>query len=316
MRRLQIVVLNWNGRSDTERCLESLGRVRVPDEVELRVRVVDNGSTDGSPESLPPAFPSVAFQLLPENLRYAGGNNAGAKAAAEEGADFVLLLNNDTAADESLLVELFREVDRDPASGLWGPCILDAAGRVWFGGGGVSLGMGWSWHRGLGAPPPPPSTPPSSSDYLTGCCLLVARAVFERIGWLDEGYFLYAEDTDYCLRARHAGFRPRYVPAARLTHFVSSSSGGAVNPFKAYHRTRAGLRLFALHTRGWQRWTWPVGFLCLLLVQSVVWTLKGVPVAAGAAWQAVVDDAHGRPPGERYPAPSVPRRGTEGGERA
>lgn len=84
-----------------------------------------------------------------------------------------------------------------------------------------------------------------------------------------------------------------------------------MNPFKAYHRTRAGLRLFTRHAEGWRRWTWPLGFFCLLLVQSVVWTLRGAPVAAGAAWQAVVDDAHARPPGERYPAPARPLEGEE-----
>lgn len=308
MKRVEIVVLNWNGRRDTERCLESLTRLSPREGYEVRVRVVDNGSTDASATSLPPSHPTVTFQLLPENRRYAGGNNAGVRSALEGGAEFVLLLNNDTSADEALLAELFREVERDPECGLWGPCILDAAGRVWFGGGGLSLALGWTWHRGLGGPPPAPGAPPADTDYLTGCCLLVSRSVFERVGELDEGYFLYAEDADFSLRARRAGYRPRYVPGARLTHFVSSSSGGAVNPFKAYHRTRAGLRLFARHATGWRRWTWPAGFFCLLLAQSVAWTLRGAPAAAGAAWQAVVDHAHARPPGERYPVPAASLR--------
>ncbi len=320
MRRLEIVVLNWNGLEDVTRCLESLRRLRPRADLEIGVRLVDNGSRDGSAERLPERFPEARFQVLPENLRFAGGNNAGVRAALAEGADYVLLLNNDTEVDENLVVDLFDEVERSPGAGLWGPLITDAAGRVWFGGGGVSLAWGWTWHRGLGEAPASRSRTAGATGYLTGCCLLVARSVFERVGLLDEGYYLYGEDADFSLRARAAGFRPRFVPRARLTHFVSSSSGGSVNPFKAYHRTRAGLRLFGRHARGWRRATWRLGFLLFVAAQSLVWLARGVPAAGVAAWQALADAARGIPPGRRFPAPgaapgAVPGARPEGGLR-
>jgi hypothetical protein len=307
VRRVEVVVLNWNGAEDTTRCLESLRAAAPPPGAVVRLRVVDNGSQDGSRERIPGRFPDVAWQGLPENRRYAGGNNAGTRAALEAGADFVLWLNNDTVVDRDLLVDLLAEEDRSPEAGLWGPLVTDARGRVWYGGGGLSVPLGWAWHRGLGRRPPPRETPARETGYLTGCCLLVARGVFERIGFLDEGYYLYAEDADFCLRARRAGFRPRLVPRARVTHFVSSSSGGAANPFKAYHRTRAGLRLFARHARGVGRWTWPVGFLALLLAHTLAWCLRGAPSAAGAAWLAVWDAGRGTSPGRRYPAGGAAR---------
>lgn len=302
MRRVEIVVLNWNGADDTERCLASLRALAVPPGTELTLRVVDNGSQDGSRERIPARFPEVRFQALPENRRYAGGNNAGARAALAEGADFVLWLNNDTQADPGLVADLLAEVDRAPEAGLWGPLVTDSRGRVWFGGGGLSLTLGWSWHEGLGGTPPPRQAPARDTGYLTGCCLLVARTVLERVGFLDEGYYLYAEDADYSLRARQAGFRPRFVPRARLTHFVSSSSGGAVNSFKAYHRTRSGLQLFARHARGMARLTWPLGFAFLLVAHSGAWLLRGAPSSVGAAWLAVWDAVTGAAPDRRFPA--------------
>jgi hypothetical protein len=97
------------------------------------------------------------------------------------------------------------------------------------------------------------------------------------------------------------------VPRARVVHYVSSSSGGAVNPFKAYQRTRAGLRLFERHGRGIKQLTWRIGFLLLLSAQSLTWLLRGSPGAVGAGWRALVDDLRALPPGEAFPVQSPPR---------
>jgi GT2 family glycosyltransferase len=169
---------------------------------------------------------------------------------------------------------------------------------VWFAGGSVSLWLGWTWHQwesGGGA---------RDAGYLTGCCLLGRREVLEKLQGFDEGYYLYAEDTDLCLRAQALGWACRFVPSAHLVHYVSSSSGGAVNPFKAYQRTRAGLRLFARHARGAQWLTWPVGFLALLGAHALKWTLAGRPAAALAAFRAVLDAVLGKAPGEAFPVPA------------
>jgi GT2 family glycosyltransferase len=304
VKRVAVVVLNWNGKRDTARCLASLARLTAPPGAQLRVLVVDNGSSDGSLAELPARFPWARFLPVGENLRFAGGNNRGIRAALEEGADFVVILNNDTEADPDLVSRLAAEADASPRAGLCGPLILDAAGRVWFAGGGVAPALGWTWHQGLGGPDPGPERGPRDVGYLTGCCLGVRREVFERVGLLDEGYYLYAEDVDFCLRARAAGYACRYVPRARLTHFVSSSSGGAVNPFKAYQRTRAGLRLFARHARGWRRLTWPVGFATLTAAQAVSWVLRGRADAASAAARAFADALARRDPAEAFPAPA------------
>jgi GT2 family glycosyltransferase len=297
---VHLVVLNWNGKADTARCLESLARLEKPAESEIVTWVVDNGSSDGTMQELPSRFAWARFLPIEKNLRYAGGNNRGLAAALAQGADFVLFLNNDTEASPGLVRELVAEADRSPAAGFFGPRITDGAGRVWFAGGAVSLWLGWTWHERQSA------GGPRDSGYLTGCCLLGRRDVLEKLRGFDEGYYLYAEDTDLCLRARALGRACRFVPKAHLVHYVSSSSGGAVNPFKAYQRTRAGLRLFSRHARGAQWLTWPAGFLVLLLAHAVKWTLSGRPDAALAGFRAVLDAVLGRAPGAAFPVPARP----------
>ena len=118
------------------------------------------------------------------------------------------------------------------------------------------------------------------------------------MGPLDEGYFIYAEDADWSLRARAAGCRLLFVPAARLWHEVSASGGGAASPWKIYQRLRANARLFARNARGLARFTWPPAFV---VQQAALWTLlvaRGNFAAAAAVPRALLDAVSGRNPAE------------------
>ncbi len=308
-----IVVLNWNGREDTAACLTSLRNVEVPPGVALTRLVVDNGSEDGSLDALPPRFPEVSFLPTGANLRWAGGNNRGLERARAAGADGVLLLNNDTVVAPDFLAPLLSAVAAHPEGGLFGPTILSWDGaRVWSAGGDWSPWLGWGWHRGLGAAWSTVAAAPGARGRdavpctsLTGAALYVTRACLEAIGGLDEGYYLYAEDADWCLRARRAGFACLWAPASIVRHRVSGSSGAA-SPFKAYHRTRGGLRLAARGGRPWHALVWPWAQAALLFAQSLAWRARGGGDAAfKAAWRAWADHWRGVPP-ER--SPFVPRR--------
>lgn len=296
------IVLNWNGCADTAACLESLRGVAVPAHVRWTRLVVDNGSTDESLAVLPARFPEARFLPTGANLRWAGGNNAGLALAMKEGADGALLLNNDTLVEPDGLTRLLAAVDGHPEGGVFGPTIVSFDGaRVWSLGGDVWPALGWAAHRGLGrawrgVPAGAPEAVPCG--YVTGAALYATRACLERVGLLDEGYYLYGEDADYCLRARAAGFACLWAPAAVVRHKVSGSSGPA-SPFKAYHRTRAGLRLARTHARGVGQLAWRVAFPALLLAQATAWAVRGGGARAfGAAWQAWLDDARGVAPGD------------------
>jgi len=299
MKHLEVVVLNWNGLEDTRALLASLEHCRAPAGWEVRNRVVDNGSSDGSVERLRAEFPAAEVQALGENRRFAGGNNAGLAAALAAGADAVMLLNNDTEADPALIERLVLALEQDPGAGAAAPLIYFAppSQRIWYAGGRCRVGLGHASHRGLRALDRGQYRSVEPTGYLTGCCLLATRVAWERVGALDEGYFLYAEDADWSLRARAAGFRLLFVPTARLWHKVSSTSG-AMSPWKIYQRLRANLVLFARHARGPARITWLPAFLVQQATLAVWLIARGHARAAAAVPRALVDAARGRSPAE------------------
>lgn len=303
MRTLAVVVLSWNGAALTLDTLRSLEACHVPESWRLRTLVVDNASTDGSPERVREAFPGVELLVLAENRRFAGGNNEGLRRALDGGADAVMLLNNDVVADPKLIEKLLAALDEQPQAGAAAPLIYFAppTDRIWYGGGRCRPWLAHSSHRGLRDRDHGQYRSIEDTGYLTGCCLLATAEAWRKVGLLDERYFIYAEDADWCLRARAAGFRLLFVPTARLWHRVSASSanatgGGAMNAWKVYQRLRANVTLWARHTHGLARITW----LPALLAQQVAlaaWLLaRGNAAAALAVPRALADAAAKRDP--------------------
>jgi GT2 family glycosyltransferase len=237
--RVSAVVLGWNGREDTLACLRSLGRATYPD---LSVVVVDNASTDGGPEAVTTEFTSVRLIRLDENRGFAGGVNVGVAAALGDGADAVLLLNNDATAEPGFLEPLVEALS---AGDVGAACaqILDAAnGRIWYAGATYDPRRGYQGrHTGFGDLPLPPETRAYETERACGGAMLISRAALDAVGVLDESLFAYAEDVDWSLRARAAGFRILVVPASVVHHRVSGATGGASSPDSVYYALRNGL---------------------------------------------------------------------------
>jgi GT2 family glycosyltransferase len=300
VKTLWIVVLSWNGVELTLDTLRSLAACRLPVGWDLHTLVVDNASTDGSPERVRAGFPGVELLALAENRRFAGGNNAGLERALAAGADAVMLLNNDVVADPKLLEKLLAALEEQPGAGAVAPLIYFAppTDTIWYGGGRCRPWLAHSSHRGLRERDRGQYRSIEDTGYLTGCCLLATAEAWRKVGFLDERYFIYAEDADWCLRARAAGFRLLFVPTARLWHRVSASSGGAMNAWKVYQRLRANVTLWARHAHGIARLTW----LPALLVQQAAyaaWLLaRGQAAAALAVPKALADAAAKRDPAE------------------
>jgi GT2 family glycosyltransferase len=300
VKTLTAIVLGWNGLQLTRETLDSLARCRMPDGWRLHVMVVDNASTDGSPAAIAAEYPWVELLALAENRRFAGGNNAGLERALAAGADAVMLLNNDVQADPELCAKLLAAIGERSRAGAAAPLIYHAAPTdlVWYAGGRCDLALAHTSHVGIRERDRGQWRSVEETGYLTGCCLLATADAWRTVGLLDEGYFIYAEDADWSLRARAAGFELLFVPTARLWHQVSASSGGAANPWKIYQRLRAGVRLFGRHARGAARITWPLAFL---LQQAALWTLRlarGNVAAAAAVPRALLDSVSGRNPAE------------------
>jgi len=253
MSKTAIIVLNWNNPSDTLHCLDSLGSVSND---ASSIFVVDNGSTDDSVTRISAAYPHVNLIQTGTNLGYAGGNNVGIKSALDQGAEFVLILNNDVIVEPSFLAPMLAIFDAQPGVGIVTPLVAERTkdgNLVWALGAGVDhcsadvtrLHAGdpvASWRGNV----------PFEVGIASGAAMLVRREVFEQTRMFDEGYFLYYEEVDWCLAVRRAGFRVVAAPAAVVWHKISASLDRQ-SPVIDYYMTRNHLRLINRHWRGWRR---------------------------------------------------------------
>jgi GT2 family glycosyltransferase len=247
--KVGIVLLNWNGWEDTCVCLTSLRRLQYPD---FEMIVVDNGSTDNSPAHIRRMFPEARIIEAGKNLGFAGGCNWGIRHALGHGCDFAWLLNNDTTVDPQALQALVDKADADPDLGAVGSAIyfMDDTRRLQaWGGGYINFWLGRSRHFLRPAPD-------DSIDFITGASMLITRSAVESIGLLDESFFMYWEDADYCFRLREAGWKIGVAGESRILHKGSASVGKGSAKLDRYFNASA-VRFFNKHARtpAIPRWT-------------------------------------------------------------
>jgi GT2 family glycosyltransferase len=220
------VVLNWNGREDTLRCLESLQAV---ERLNGHVIAVDNGSADGSVPAIREAFPDVELIEAGANLGYAGGNNLGIARALEQGADWVVLVNNDATVAPDLIDGFERAAQVRPDAGILAGKVYfqDRPTTIWFAGQRVSLLLGYSGKaRGYEQPDGPEFQEVVDVGRAVGALMAISRPVIEKVGAFPEDLFAYVEDVELALRARSAGYAVVFAPDAHAWHAVSASTGG------------------------------------------------------------------------------------------
>lgn len=258
--RVAIVVLTWNGKALTLACLES---VTLLDYEAIEIIVVDNGSTDGTAEAVRARYGDrVTIVENSSNLGFSRGNNVGIRRALANGADLVLLLNNDTTVDRALIRRLVDVIQGSSEIGIVGPKIYYAspADRIWFAGGEVSLSRGLARHIGIREKDKGQFDSIRDVDYITGCALMASREVFTVVGDLDPVFAAYYEDVDFCMRARRTGFRVVYVPAGKVWHKISASTGGQLGAAKISRKLRSTF-VFLRRYASWHHWlTIPVFF--------------------------------------------------------
>ncbi len=253
--KVSIVILNWNSVEVTRACLESLRKSDYP---AAEVIVVDNGSSDSSPDQIACEFPEVRLIRNATNLGFAGGLNVGLCDALQRGSDYLLALNNDTVVAPGFVGEMVRAAEQEPCIGLVSPKILfyEPSDRIWCAGG--IYHRGWSFPKSLGVHRSDNGSynRPKEISFATGCALLIKAAVVRRIGLFDESFFYLFEDLDFCYRARQAGFTAVYTPAAVVWHkdsYVAKKHGG--KPFRDFYAARNAV-LFARKVL--RPWHWPV----------------------------------------------------------
>jgi GT2 family glycosyltransferase len=271
MPRVAIIVLNWNGLVDTLECLESLSHLDYP---AYEVVVVDNGSTDGSVPAIRARCPEVAIIETGKNLGYTGGNNAGLRYALVHQAGYFLLLNNDTEVAPDFLHQLVEVAEADPRIGVVGPTIYyhDLPNVIWSAGGAIDWRRGSTRMVGLDEREAGQfGIEPRSVDFVTGCAMLVRREVVEHVGMLDERFFAYYEEVEWCVRIARAGYKVVHVPMAKVWHKISPSTQEDL-PFVHYYMTRN--RLLFLRTTGASWWVWGRVLLTEYLRTLISWSVR------------------------------------------
>ncbi len=244
------IVLSWNLREDTLACLASLMEVDYPN---LRILLVDNASTDGTPQAVAERFPSVEMLINNVNVGFAAGCNLGIRYALAKGSDYVFLLNNDTIVDPGVISHLIAVTA--PDVGIVAPKIYyaDDPKRIWSLGGKRHV---LTWEKvgdPIGEIDRGQWEEPIEQDYFAGCAMLLSRRLLEEVGLLDEWFISYYEDTDLSFRAREAGFKLLLAPQAKIWHKVAQTSGGSDSPNERYWMGRGSVIFFSKHVRGW-RW--------------------------------------------------------------
>lgn len=246
--RVAIIVLNWNHADDTLACLRSVMALSYP---AIHSVVVDNGSTDDSVARINSTYPNIEVIQTGENLGYAGGNNLGIRHALAYGCDYVWLLNDDiTVAPDSLsaLLEVAREA---PDIAFLGPKVYmkEEPDRILSAGG--PLADGWQpQHIGIGEIDSGQYDTIRDVDYLSGCAVLANACALESIGLLDEDFFAYHEDTEWCYRAKKAGWRVTFVPQARVWH-PDTRRRDPASSLVTYYAARNHLLFLRKHQLGW-----------------------------------------------------------------
>lgn len=237
-------ILNWNQQELTSECLESLAQLDYPS---YEVIVVDNGSREDEAAAIRSLFPDVTALENETNLGFAEGNNVGIRRALELGADYVLLLNNDTTVNPQMLKELIQVAEGDERVGIVGPKInyFSEPETIWSAG-GILNSRRMPILLGLDEPDRGQRDAPKEVDWVTGCALLIKSSVIERIGLIDARFFIYFEENDWCYRAKEAGFKILYAPQARMWHKIEPRHQ-ALSPRHVYLMARNRL-LFLRNT--------------------------------------------------------------------
>ncbi len=253
---LSIVIVSFNAAADLVRCLESLHE--APPSTRHDVVVVDNASTDGGPEVVRRRWPSVQVVPLRTNTGFAAGTNAGIRATRGE---LLLLLNSDTIVPPGAIDALIARLAAHPDAAVAGPRLVNAAGRPELSFGPMISPLGELRQKIEGRLASGQTGPverwierktneEAFVDWVSGACLLVSRTDAESVGLLDERFFLYTEDVDFCAALRARGRRILFTPAAQITHLRGRSRATAPDRMNAAYR-RSQIAFYEKHHPRW-----------------------------------------------------------------
>lgn len=249
MKSVFIILLNYKGVEDTLECVESLEKVNYKS---YEIVIVDNNSPDDSYERLKSQLSHKHHVIKSgKNGGFAFGNNVGIDYALKRGADYVLLINNDTTVEPNFLEELIISIERDESYGLATGLMLNYYQKdtIWFNGGVLDYNKFYGYHLNEGdklsiVQKEDDFYEEKEISFATGCLMLIKAEVFRKIGYLPEEYFMYYEDVDFCVMVKNNGYKIIYNSKSKIYHKVSASSGEEESPFAIEWNTRNRMKFY------------------------------------------------------------------------
>jgi len=229
---IYVLVLAWNHKEDTREVLYS---VQASNYTNVRIAVINNGSTDGTEEMLSTEFPTVEVIRSEKNLGVSGGYNLGINYAMNTGADYILIANNDISVDPRMITNLYNGLIKISDAGIAMPKIFHYYGnrnRLW------CTGAYWRKFpptikmRDYNKIDDANNNNIESIEFAPSCVLMLTSKLINKIGMFDTNYFFYFDDWDYSKRARSERFKIIYVPTATMWHKISESTQKSDKPYK------------------------------------------------------------------------------------
>ena len=282
MKKVAIVILEYSGTKDTIECLKSINDVFVNDFALLTI-VVDNASEKKFKiDNFKFTNGDLKIIRNEKNLGFSGGNNVGISYALENEATHVVILNNDTIVDVDFINQLLHVADSRENIGIVAPKIYfekgfeyhkdrykkeDLGKIIWYAGGVMDWENALGFHKGVDKVDRGDFGNIETTEFASGCCMMVKREVFEKIGVFDEKYFLYYEDNDFCQKAKNLGYKILFVPDSVTWHKNAGSSGGSGSNLQDYYITRNRM-LFGMRYA-------PIRTKIALIKESIIILLKG-----------------------------------------
>lgn len=272
--KIHIIILNWNGFSDTLECLESLRKIEYDN---YDVVVVDNNSSGDDVKIIKEKFGDFVKEIIvaKDNLGFSGGNNLGIKYSLNNSTDFILLLNNDTVVEPDFLGKLLDSFGSNENVGIAAPKInyYDNPDIVWTAGGKISKirGSGFAYSDKKESEI---ENKEKVVTFASGCCLLIKREVFEKAGFFDEKFFLYVEDTDFCYRTVKAGYKIIVSPHSKIFHKIGRSVSIDLKQLPLYYTTRNRLFFAKKNFYGFHLIT-TIYIFTTMLYKTFFWMIKG-----------------------------------------
>ncbi len=286
------IIVNWNTRDLLVQCLQSV--YDTLGGLDFEIIVVDNASADGSPELVCERFPQVRLIKNRENVGFVRANNQAIRVSRGR---YVLLLNSDTIALPEALSQMTHFMEYHPDAGAVGPKLINPDGRFQASYADfptllkeslLAFGLArWLYGPYCPSPPPRPGERARAVDWVAGACLMVRREVVDSVGLLDEDYWMYSEETDWCYRIHQAGWNVYYLPEIEIVHLGGASSSQR-RPEMVAQLYWSKLRFFSKHRGALQTGVLKAVIFCASLIKAALAVALGwLPVRHNRAYDDV-----------------------------